>query len=293
MAQQLSDARVITAHKPLRQQLAGIWAYRSLLLQLVRKELKVKYKNSTLGFVWSLFNPAMYLVVFFVVFEIVLRAGIPNFAIFILAGLLVWNLFLTSVAGSTTAITGNASLIHKVYFAREVLPLATVGAALVHFFLQSIVLVLALGVLQHPVSPAHLAMVPLALLVLLTLAAGLGLMTAALNVYLRDVQHIVELALILWFWMTPIVYQVRLVTDRLDASNAWIAYLNPLTTIVVTFQRGIYNVVATDTTAILPESIGAGWYLTRLGGVGLFSLGVLLGSLWVFRRIEGRFAEEL
>jgi ABC-2 type transport system permease protein len=306
-----STARVISARKTLRQQLGEIWAYRDLLVRLVRKELQVKYKNSVLGFVWSMLNPALYLVVFYVVFQLILGSGIPNYAIFLLSGLLAWNLFSTAVAAGTASITGNGSLVGKVWFPREVLPLAAVGAALVHLALQAGVLLAALAVLRHGVSWPHLIAVPLALVVLLALASGLALLFAAGNVYLRDVQHLVELALLAWFWMTPIVYQHPFVADRLAGkSYAWIQWLNPLTTIVLTFQRGIYAV--TDAAGgkalggrplagaagdgplrILPHDMDVSWYLTHLGPVAVVSVVVLFLGLVVFGRLEGNFAEEL
>ena len=118
--------------------------YHELLVALVRKELKVRYKGSTLGFLWSLLNPLLYLAVFYYVFEVVLEAGIPNFAIFLLSGLLAWNLFSSSLLTGTGAIVDNGALVKKVYFPREILPLANVGASLVHFFLQLIVMAFAL-----------------------------------------------------------------------------------------------------------------------------------------------------
>ncbi len=134
----------VAASRGLFRRVADVVRYRELLGNLIRKELKVKYKGSVLGFAWSLLNPVLYLVVFWVVFQIILQAGIPNFAIFFLAGLLPWTLFSTSLGMATTSITGNASLVGRVWFPREILVLAPVGANVVHFFLQSVVLALAL-----------------------------------------------------------------------------------------------------------------------------------------------------
>lgn len=292
MSEARAEARVIEAKRPLTRQVTDIWRYRDLLLGMVRKELKVKYKNSVLGFVWSMLNPAMYLVVFWVVFTLVLRVGIPKFAIFFLAGLIVWNLFSSAIASATSSITANSSLVQKVYLPREVLPLASVGAALVHFFLQSLVLFGAVVIIRHDVALKHMLMLPPALLTLLVLLSGVALMVSAFNVYLRDVEHLVELGLLVWFWMTPIVYQFRLVADRLG-DNSWVAYLNPLTTIVVIFQRAIYNVVELPGVAILPNPMDAAWYVKHLGAVGLGAVVVLLLGLKVFGRLEGNFAEEL
>ena len=114
--------RVVSARTGLRQQLRDIWAYREFLILSVRTQLKVKYKNSALGFLWSMLNPALYLVVYYIVFQIILGSGIPNFAIFLLSGLLVWNLFSYAIAGATGSIVGGAGIIKKVSFPREILP---------------------------------------------------------------------------------------------------------------------------------------------------------------------------
>ncbi len=273
----------------------AIWRYRELLAGLVRKELKVKYKNSALGFLWSMLNPALYLVVFYVVFVKILRAGIPEFAIYLLSGLLVWNLFSTSLAAATGSVVGNSAIVKKVAFPREILALASVGAGLVHFFLQATVLLGALAVFQHAPSLPYMALLPLALVTLLLFAAALGVLLAAVNVYARDTEHLLELALLAWFWMTPIVYQYQLAARGLG-ENTWIYRLNPITPIVLTFQRAIYNRVCcipVDNSPILPVGVGPGWYLGHLLAVAAFSGVLLLVALSVFGRLEGNFAEEL
>ncbi|MDQ1439345.1 MAG: type transport system permease protein [Acidimicrobiaceae bacterium] len=272
--------------------MADIWRYRELLVGLVRKELKVKYKNSILGFVWSMLNPALYLVVFYVVFQLVLKAGIPNFAIYLLSGLLVWNLFSTGLPGATGSIVGNAAIVKKVAFPREILAMAAVGASLVHFVLQGAVMLLALLFFRYPPSPGFLLLVPVALLALLLFTCALGILLAAVNVYLRDTQHLLELALLAWFWGTPIVYQYRLVADRLG-SRTWLYRLNPITPIVLTFQRAIYAKTDPNGVPILPAGASPGWYLGQLGAVIAVSLALFVFALRVFGKLEGNFAEEL
>ncbi|MGH9181961.1 MAG: ABC transporter permease, partial [Acidimicrobiales bacterium] len=147
--------------------MGAIWRYRELLAGLVRKELKVKYKNSALGFFWSMLNPALYLVVFYVVFVKILRAGIPEFPIYLLSGLLVWNLFSTSLSAATGSVVGNSAIVKKVAFPREILAMASVGASLVHFFLQAVVLLGALAVFRHTPSFTYMALLPVALVTLL------------------------------------------------------------------------------------------------------------------------------
>lgn len=294
------STRIITARPTLRQRLTEIWRFRELLAGLVRKELKVKYKNSALGFLWSMLNPALYLGVFYLVFQVVLGSGIPLFAIFLLSGLLVWNLVSAALPGACGAVVSNSALVKKVYFPREILALAAVGASLVHFFLQGIVLLGALVIFRYPVSPTHLVLIPFALLALLLLTTGIGIFLAAVNVYVRDAQHLLELVLLAWFWMTPIVYQYRLVSDKLQEHGwpSWLPLLNPVTPIVLAFQRAIYNKVDATTRDgtvihILPAHEGIWWYLSHLLIVSGVSVLLIMGALSVFGRLEANFAEEL
>lgn len=292
--------RVSTARVGLWDRVKEIWRYRELLVAFSRTELKVKYKNSVLGFAWSMLNPALYLVVYWVVFDLILGTGIPNFPIFLLSGILVWNLFATSLGSATSSVVANAGLVRKVAFPREILPLASVGAALVHFFLQSIVLVLALVVFQYEVAWSYLPLLPIALFALLFFVAGLGILLGSVNVYLRDTAHFVELSLIAWFFMTPIVYPYDVVAEKLG-SQSWLYLLNPITDIVLTFQRAIYGQVSgakttngvTTVTKILPQGVDQWWYLWHLGLVIAASAVLFLLALHVFGRAEGNFAEEL
>jgi ABC-2 type transport system permease protein len=274
--------------------LRQVWSYRELLSELVRKELKVKYKNSSLGFLWSMLNPALYLVVFYLVFQVFLKSGIPRFPIYLLSGLLVWNFFSGALGASTGAITGNSSLVNKVYFPREILPLASVGATLVHFFLQALVLIGALLIFRQPIPWSYVWLVAPALIVLIVLTSAICILLSAINVYARDTQHLLELALLAWFWMTPVVYQYRLVSDRLEGRGwpDWLVLLNPVVAITTAFQRGIYGTVATADTNILPAD-GQLWYLRNLGIVAVVSAVLFVVAIRVFDRLQGNFAEEL
>jgi ABC-2 type transport system permease protein len=292
--------RVSTSRVGIWTRIAEIWRYRELLVALTRTQLKVKYKNSALGFLWSMLNPALYLVVFYVVFQLILGSGIPNFPIFLLSGLLVWNLHSYAIAGATGSIVGGAGIIKKVSFPREILPLASVGAGLVHFFLQGIVLVLALVVFRYSIGWEYVPLLIPALLALLLLGAGIGLWLSAINVKLRDTMHMVELAMLAWFWMTPIVYPFMLIESR-GGLLPVLYRLNPVVWIVITFQRAIYNrttaVKVTNgvptVTKILPADAGFGYYAWHLAVVGAFSLVLFVLGLWYFGRVEGNFSEDL
>jgi ABC-2 type transport system permease protein len=281
--------RDVSRHPTPLRRVRDVWRYRELLRNLVRKELKVRYKNSILGFVWTLLNPLLYLVVFSVVFKYILQSSVQHFAIFLLSGLLAWNLFSAAVSGGTSSISGNASLVQKVWFPREILPLASIGAALVHFMFQSVVLFAALAVFR--VAPAwnYLPLLIPALLTLLLLAAALGIALAAVNVYLRDTQHLLELVMVAWFWLSAIVYPYQQVAARLH-DKAFLLLFNPVIPIVLTFQRAIYNPHTDD---IVPPHADMTWYLRNLGLVAAAALLLLLVALWIFSRLEANLAEEI
>ncbi|HEX2851345.1 MAG TPA: ABC transporter permease [Acidimicrobiales bacterium] len=282
-----APTRTITPRGHLGTRVRDIVRYRELLVNLVRKELRVKYKSSVLGFLWSLLNPAMLLVVYWFVFSVVLGSGIPRFAIFLLSGLLVWNLFSIGLTIGTSSIVGNAGLVNKVWFPREVLPLGAVGAQLVHFFLQSMVLIGALLIFWHPVDWVYLPLLPFALIATLLLCSGISILFSAVNVYLRDVQHFVELLLLAWFFACPIVYPYDLIANKSTALG--IAYLiNPLTDVVLVFQRAIYGNYSPQI-----HSYPYLWYVRGLGYALVVGAIVFVVGLSVFRRIEGNFSEEL
>jgi ABC-2 type transport system permease protein len=270
-----------------------------LLAELVRKDLKVKYKNSALGFVWSLANPLLYLAVFTLVFSKLLRNGVPEFAVLLMSGLLVWNFFNLSTLSATGSVVGNANLVRKVRFPRIVLPLSSVGFAGVHFVLQLLVFFVFLVPFHPAAFGPQLWLVLPALAVALTFTVALSLLASALNVRYRDVEHLLEIALLAWFWLTPIVYRVTLVQEEFGGAP-WLFRLymaNPMTAVVVAMQRAIYRfpvVIDADgkLLRVLPEG-GYAFYLRWLGVAAVISV-VLLGvGRWTFRRLQADFAEEL
>ena len=292
--------RLVAAKVRVWHRLGDVWRYRELLLSLVRKELKIKYKNSTLGFVWSMLNPMLTLVVYYFVFQVVLHNGIPQFALYLLCGLLVWNFFSTALPGATQAVVANAGIVKKVSFPREVLALAPVGAALFFFGLQALILVAAMVVFGVMPAWSYLPLLIPAVVGLVLFASSLAIFLSAVNVYLRDTQHLLELVLMAWFWGTPIAYQFQLVANRLPAIHlpTWVFLLNPITPVVITFQRALYarpDPVSTTGAVIqlLPSNVDMMWYLAPLLGVIAVSAVLYVAALAVFNRLEGNFAEEL
>ena len=295
--------KVIRRRSHPLERLRNLVAYKDLLRNSIAKELKVRYRSSFLGFVWSMLNPILYLAIFSLVFSVFMDAGIPNFPIYLLAGLLPWNLFSMSMSSATVSIVNSGSLVTKVYFPREILPLSSIGGALIHFVLQFGVLLAVLTIFRYPIDWAALPLVPMALFVELMVLVGACLLLSAFNVYLRDIQHLLELLLLAWFWMTPIVYPVALVHDKLSGSGdlgrwALSVYLaNPMTAVVLGFQRGLYGKVHASTPdgqlrRILIDA-PISWYAWRLGLIAAGAV-VLIAVAWMaFSRLEENFAEEI
>ena len=296
---------VVNGKVQLGQRLKDLWSNRELLMLLIRTELKVKYKNSVLGYLWSMLNPALVLTIYYVVFKIIARNNQPNFAIWLFAGLLVWNLFNVAAMSATTVVVGKAGIVKKVAFPRELLALSVVGVSLVLFAIQVVVLILAL--LLFGISPdfTFVALIPLALVALVIFTGAVSIFLSAVNVYLRDTQHLTEVLLMAWFWGTPIVYSFGQISGQLAKYHhlLWLKYVylaNPITPIVMTFQRAIYgqtqysytNGHVTTIYHVLP-SWGVGTYAELLGVVLAVSIGLFMLALIVFGRLEGNFAEEL
>jgi len=266
--------------------LAELWRYRELVLNLVVRDLKVRYKNSALGIAWSWLNPLLMMVVFTIVFG-VLNPGpqeIKHYPVYILAGILPWNMFSASVVGATASIVGSSYLIKKVYFPREVLPLATVLSNTVNFLISLPVffaVAIALGVRLTP----WVLLVPVILLVQVIFSIGIGLILATLNVYYRDTQIIMEVLMLAWFFLTPVIWDVSaLPQTQVLLGVSWpiqrlVYILNPMASIIASYRVTMYSgaqpaldffVRSTATAAII----------------------LIVGYL-VFHRFSASFAEEL
>ena len=297
-----SVTRVVTPTISVRKRLREIWLSRELLIYLVRTEIKVKYKNSVLGLVWSMAAPAMTLAIYFFVFQIILGNKMPNFVIFLFAGLLIWNLFSLGVLTGTGVVVNNAGIVKKVSFPREILALAAVGSACVFFFFQTIVMVIFMVVLGTAPDLAYLPVLLLALVTGVILASALAVLLSSINVYLRDTQHLIEVVLTAWFWACPIVYAYQQnIAEKLGPKGlTWIYFLNPMVPLVLSFQRCIYAHPTTyavvsgklQTFYVLPTK-GMLWYVGLDLGVLAIAVSLFLVAIATFGRLEGNFAEEL
>jgi len=293
-----SVTRIVTPTISVRKRLHELWLSRELIVYLVRTEIKVKYKNSVLGIVWSMLAPAMSLAIYWFVFAVVLRNGIPNFVIFLFAGLLLWNLFQFGVLTGTGTVVNNAGIVKKVSFPREILALASVGSACVFFFFQAVVLVFFLVILRMAPAWDYVPVLLLALVAGVVLASAMAVLLSSVNVYLRDTQHLIEVILTAWFWACPIVYSFQLqIESRLGPKGlTWVYFLDPLVPLVLSFQRCVYAhttvLIGGVPKQVLPPD-GMLWYVALDLGVLVLSAIFFLVALAIFGRLEGNFAEEL
>ncbi len=261
---------------------------REMLDLLVRRDLKAKYKDSALGFFWSLARPLMQLAIYFIVVGQFLGAarGIPDFGIYIFTGLTAIGLFTEIVVGATGAIVVNSGLVKKVYVPRELFPLASTGSALFNFAVQFSLLLAATAIAgAFPWHPEILYVIP-SFLVLLVYGMAFGLLFSALNVYLRDVQYLVEVGTMLLFWASPVVYSWQMASEIITSPLLLAIYTNnPLTLAVIGFQEALW--LGGESLA-QPDDL-----LLRL----LIALGIgvvlLLASHRAFLRLQGNFAQEL
>ncbi|MFJ3391461.1 ABC transporter permease [Leifsonia aquatica] len=279
-----------------RRSIADVWAHRELLGLLVKRELKARYKDSSLGIVWSLFRPLAQLLIYYFAIGQVLGAAraTPDFAIFVFIGLTMWGLFAEIVTGSTTAILANAGLVKKVYLPREIFPLSAIGGALFNFLVQLVVLAIAIVLLASvPFAwNTNLLLAPLAVVTLVVFATAIGLFLSAVNVYLRDTQHLIEIAIVILFWASPIVYSYTYVHKLLQGNWLEQIYLaNPVTIAVISMQKALWAAGSVSEGAlsqVWPPNLGI-----RL----LITLAISLVLLWlsqrVFSRLQGNFAQEL
>ena len=281
--------------------LGELWRARELLSQLVAKELKVRYKSSSLGFLWSMLTPALMTVVFTIVFTRVVPIRIPDFAAFFLAGYLLWQFLQNSCQGAIHSIVGNGDLVKKVYFPREVLPLSHVLAQLIHLLLALLVVSPYLIVTRGVGVLLYLPVTLLAVALLTVFVAGVAMWFAGVNVVFRDLQELFVVIFLVWFYATPVLYPLALVRAQLGADALLVRALalNPMTWFVEAFRTPLYGAVRETGAAV-----DAGLALVTSSGPALPSATVLavclgwalltfLGGYTVFLRLARTFAKEV
>lgn len=270
--------------------LADVYRRRYLLKLLVAKELTVRYRGSVLGMIWSYVKPGIQFGVFYFALGVFLgqSKGTENYAVYLFSGIILINFFTEALSQASRSMVANGGLIKKIYLPRELFPVASVWVAAVHFVPQLVVLLVAcIFTGWQPNVLQILVAVPAFLLVAL-LAIGLGLLFGAANVYFRDAENLVDLLLMVATWASPVLYAWTQVRSALGSTFAFFYQMNPLTIAVESFHYAFWF-PTTDGTAELPPNLLTIWLPA---GLVVALLTVMAGQL-TFRRLEGRFAQEL
>lgn len=251
-----------------------LYIYRQMLFSLVRKDLKSRYKGSILGFFWTFLRPLLQLAVYATVFSFLLRDTEEFFALFLFVALLPWIMFVRSVSTSTSCIVANSNMVKKIYFPRHILPIAIVTANMINYLYSFIVLIPTLLIFGIKLSVIAVTVI-IPIIILYLLCIGLSLMVSSLFVRFRDLEPIVDIALMACFYITPIVYSLKIVPDDL------VKYLrlNPLVAIIGCIRSALfYN-----------EMFHYRDFLYSL----LFAIGLFIFGMFLFSKQQKTFAEEL
>ncbi|MGO4384573.1 ABC transporter permease [Specibacter sp. RAF43] len=276
--------------------LADVVRARFLLKLLVRKELKVRYRGSVLGLLWSYVKPGVQFVVFYVALGVFLgleqsptnKGGLPNYAIYLFSGIILINFFSEALGNASRSIVSNGGLIKKIYLPRQLFPVASVWVSAVHFFPQLVILVTACLFTGWRPSLIQLLAAAAGFVIVALLATGLGLLFGAANVYFRDSENFVDMLLMIATWASPVMYSWTMVAHKLGEGWYAIYQVNPITIAVETFHFAFW-LPTTDGGAEIPPHLLSLWIPVGL----LVSAGILLWGQMTFRRLEGRFAQEL
>lgn len=252
----------------------NLYNYREFLKTSIKKEFRGKYKKSFLGVLWSFLNPLFQLLIYALVFPFILRNNVENYTVFLIVALFPWNFFNLSVIQSAACIVSNGGIIKKVYFPREILPIATATSNLINFLISSILVFLALFISGIGLTKAVFVL-PLIILIQYILQLGLSFILSAITVYVRDVEYLINVLMMLAFYLSPIVYSA----DMIPSKYLPLFKLNPMFHIIKYYRDILYY-------GKIPE----------MGSVLLLLFAciiILVVGYLIFRKLEKRFAEEL
>lgn len=255
-----------------------LYAYRELLKTNVKKEIRGKYKGSFLGVLWSFVNPLLMTLVYAIVFPYLMRgSGYEHYTTFLIIGILPWTWFTTSISQGTFTIIGNGPIIKKVFFPREILPISVVTSGMVNYLISCLVIVLFLIVSGIGFS-WYLLLLPLIIVAQYLLTLGIVFITSAIDVYIRDLEYIVNFIVQMLFYGTPILYSLDLFESAPSIIKTLIN-INPMTTIISAYRDIFYNQCCPNLTSLFVV-LGCSLLLSIFG-------------LFVFRKLNKGFAEEV
>ncbi len=248
--------------------------YFDLITVLTKKEIKVRYKNSVLGYVWSIANPLLYAIIFYFVFKVIMRFQIKDYSLFLIAGLFPWQWINNSIMASTGSFISNVSLIKKVVFPRLFLPLAQVLNDAFHFVVSLPVIVAFLLFYGKYPSFDWLFLVPLMLIPTFLVVYGISLAVASINVFFRDLQYLVALLMMVLFYLTPVFYAIKFVPHK----YRFLVFANPFTSIITGWR-----------VVLMENRMDWNSYLIAL----VYGCVVFIVGVFVYEKLKDRFAEML
>ena len=253
-----------------------IYEYRDMIISLVRRELRGRYKGSVLGFLWTYINPLCQVIVYSAVFSIIFRVNIDKFYLYMIIGMMPWTFFSSSVMGGTTCVRAQSDMVKKIYFPREVIPISYVTSTFVNMLLSFIIVFGAVLISGYDLKPEALVLLPVVMLIEYFFALGLAFIVSSVTVYFRDLEQIVSVLMMVWIYITPIMYNMDYVPEQY---RKLIVLANPMTPIVEMYHQILYY-------RVLPTKS----YMLLGGGVAVVTL--LVGFV-VFELLEKHFAEEM
>lgn len=252
-----------------------LWEYREMVISLVKRDLKSRYRGSVLGFLWMFLNPLLQLAVYTVVFSTIMRAGIEQFYLFLFVALVPWIFFSTCLSAGTTVIFSQQDMVKKIYFPREALPLSFAISQFVNMLLSFLVIFAVVLLSGRGLHPKALLYLPFVVAAEFVLALGTVYMVSALNVYFRDLEHILGIVSMAWMYLTPILYPIEMVPEQ----YAGLFYLNPMTAIIISYRSILYY--------------GQPPRMDTLLQAAAMGIAVLAAGQMVFGKLQRHFAEEL
>lgn len=252
-----------------------IYDYRQMIRSLVRKDLRGRYKGSFLGFLWTFINPLLQLLVYNMVFSVILRTGIEKYYLFLFVALIPWIFFSAAITGGSVSIIMQKDLVKKIYFPREVIPISYVTSCFVNMLLSFVVVFAVVFVAGVRPSVQALLCLPVIMIVEYMLALGIAMITSAITVYFRDMEHILGIVAMAWMYLTPVVYDESMCPEKYIK----LFHINPMTSIIMAYRDILYY-------GKVPEM------RTLAEAVVLGAVCLVVGSV-VFVRLKKHFAEEL
>ncbi len=251
-----------------------LYKYKELLRSNTKKEVRGKYKNSFLGVLWSFLNPLLQIMVYAIVFPYILKNNQEHYVVFLCCGIIPWNFFATAITRSSSTMIENGNIVKKVYFPREILPISIVTSETINFLISTVIIIVFL-LFDGIALTKYILFYPLILLVQYILILTISLIVSSVTVYVRDLQHLITVALQLFFYATPIVYASNLIPEEV----AWVLNLNPMTYVINGYRDIFLNQTIPDIKMLM-----------ILLGVLLVACVIAYG---IFHKLQKGFAEEL